>query len=414
MATINLKAYNYSPDFKNESLINRGNNLIKDVKLKNIEGFEHFGFHELALNFSNFNVDELSNFVRLIKKQEIKEILIMTTSKIIDNYQAGNDFLFKYDLLKKYKLKFNFINVDNYEQDYYAKFEEYKKKFEQKGIALMFGSFTKFSEEAINFIKLLMNHFQLNQGYYRALERVFLISKESLEKQLEFLSIPLQNRLISPNILSNNFAFFSEINMLLLLLQGANINDLSEGYSSGCTNWLSSNLEQNKAFQYAYIRYSLKGDRKNDLLIGTDERFKGILKLYSTINNSQYLKSNNVTMHAIFSQDIYTYGQYLIDNNRNFFASIFSIENEKIDFRISDEINNTQDGLENLKDNRISSYYKVAKKGYLTTLSNVASLPVFDISLESSNELNLGYLVGFLYWSYIFECYLNKLNPFNI
>ncbi|BAH69855.1 hypothetical protein MBIO_0590 [Mycoplasmopsis fermentans PG18] len=146
MATINLKAYNYSPDFKNESLINRGNNLIKDVKLKNIEGFEHFGFHELALNFSNFNVDELNNFVRLIKKQEIKEILIMTTSKIIDNYQAGNDFLFKYDLLKKYKLKFNFINVDNYEQDYYAKFEEYKKKFEQKGIALMFGSFTKFSE----------------------------------------------------------------------------------------------------------------------------------------------------------------------------------------------------------------------------------------------------------------------------
>ncbi|VDR41552.1 Glucose-6-phosphate isomerase [Mycoplasmopsis caviae] len=413
MATINLNAYNYSPDFKNESLVNRGKNLIRDIKLKNIEGFEHFGFHELALNFSNFNVRELNNFVKLITKQKIGEILILASGKIIENFNAGFNFLFEYDLLREHKIKFSFINIDNMSQDYYGIYEKIKDKFCQRNTGIILSSFNKFNEQTLNFVKLLMNYLQLNDGYYRALERVFLISKESLEKQLEFLHIPLQNRLISPNILSNNFSFFSEINMLLLILKGANINDLVEGYSSGCVSWLSGNLEQNKAFQYAYIRYCLKNDKKSDLLIGSDERFSGILKLYSSINNMRFLGSKHICMSATFSQDIYTYGQYLIDNNRNFFTSVFSLENEKIDFRISDEINNTKDGLESYKDNRISSYSKALQKGYLNTLSNVASLPVFSIELESGSELSLGYIVGFLYWSYIYECYLNKLNPFS-
>ncbi|MGV2393473.1 UNVERIFIED_CONTAM: hypothetical protein O8I53_11275 [Campylobacter lari] len=97
----------------------------------------------------------------------------------------------------------------------------------------MFIGNQNYSFKFITLIKMFINDLQLNLGYYNALDNCFIITKYTLEKQLNFLDIKEENKLIIPDILTNNYSFFSEYNMFLLLLKGADILGILEGYQEG-------------------------------------------------------------------------------------------------------------------------------------------------------------------------------------
>ncbi|WP_027120469.1 glucose-6-phosphate isomerase [Mycoplasmopsis lipofaciens] len=413
MFRMKLKGFNYYPDFKNESLVNQGKKIINGIKHKSLDGYENFGFHELALNFGDSNLKELHDFAKILVNNNIRDLIILTNTININNFKTGFQFLFKYDLLQKNKIKFHFINEDLETLNWFTTYNNLKHLISKKTTGVFICKFSKFNDLFFNFAKVIVNNFQQNIGYYRALEKIFLIGKETLEQQFEFLEISSKNRLVIPNILNNNYSFFSEINLLLLLLQGADLDELLEGYSSASDNFTGLDLEKNLAFQYGYIRYIQKKYRNTNLLIGNNKILKNCLALLSSFNNNLFIKNDIFTSEIIFNNEIYTYGQYLLDNNKNIYVTYFEIDAEKNDFRISDEIN-FDDGLIKLKESAISYYAKSVNDGVVATLTNIANIPLTRITIENNSEFSLGYLINFLYWSLIYECYLDKINPFVI
>ncbi|EGV00276.1 hypothetical protein [Mycoplasmopsis columbina] len=412
MNTIKLKTYNYYPDFNNENLKNRAINIINAIKNKTAIGYENFGFHELALNFNQSNVIEIEEFVQKFLDYQIEDLIVFSNSQSIDNFKMGENFLFENDLLKNSKINCHFFNNDGSINFWFEQLEEIKHLLAKETTAFLFASLTPFNSAFLNFLKYCCNIYQQNIGYYRALEKMFIVAKEEVEEQLINLKIEENNVLIVPNILHNHFAFFSKINLILLLTKGANISDLLEGYSIASQDFTSKDITINIAFQLGYINAELVKDNKIKFLIGASKNLEQSLLNISKLKNQLYLNNNIYTSYAIFPEDIYTYGQYLIDTNYHNNVTFFQIINEKTDFLISDEIN-LKDMNFKIKNNKLSEYSYQVNKSLINTLSNIASLPVSKITLTDNSEVTLGKFVALIYWEFIYQTYLLKTNPFN-
>ncbi|VEU75275.1 Glucose-6-phosphate isomerase [Mycoplasmopsis maculosa] len=412
MEQLSIKFYNYSPDFSNENLVKRSTNLFKDIKTKNVVGFENFGFHDLAMNFSYENYEELEKFSENIHSKEIKKVIIFCSSKDFANFNSANQFLFKNDLLKNQKIQYLFF-VDEEQYNYANLYQSFLELKNLKNIAFLFIGNTSYSQTFLNLIKLIINDFQINLGYYNALNNCYLISKNKLEKQLNFLDILEENKLIIPDILTNSYSLFSEYNMFLLLLKGADILGIYEGYQEGCRNWSYDDISKNESFQYAYVKHMIKKYSSFNLLISNNIIMHNTLSLQNSYISQLYSYRKYVSNYAIFPEDIYTYGQYILDNNKNLYVTYYSIKNEKFDYRLSDEINH-EDGLKKDDNNVISNFKFAGDNGVMDVLANIATVPSCLINLKDNSEYNYGILISFIYWSLIYEAYLDKINPFGV
>ncbi|QSF13693.1 glucose-6-phosphate isomerase [Mycoplasma sp. Mirounga ES2805-ORL] len=410
MNKIELNTYNYSPDFKNDSLIKRGQSIIQGIKNKKLDGFEHLGFHELIMNFTEKNTSHLYDLVKLMVKYKIEDLFIFTNNNLFNTYKIGEDFLFKYDLLANKKIRFHFFNENDGIERCLEKFTDLKDKISFNKIGFFIASNEKFEDYFINFIKLVFNNYQLKNGYYQTLNKTFFAVKEIIEKQLNFLNVLEENKIIIPKIMHNDYSFFNEGTLILLLIKGANIKNIIEGYSAACVNFVSDNLLDNTAFQYAYIRYQIIKKNSINAMIGTSEYLSRFLNESSKlINNVFDLKS--YSFGTIYPREMYTYGQYLIDNVEDLFVTMFSINHEKTDYRMTDDISNS-DFLTKINESKISSYQNLIKDGIITTMNNIAQIPICKVTIPDGSEFSLGMLICFIYWSIIYEAHLNKVNPF--
>ncbi|WP_029513822.1 hypothetical protein [Mycoplasmopsis primatum] len=413
MERLDLKFINYSPDFKNESLNNRAINLLNDIRTKNVQGFEYFGFNDLALNFSQLNLNELTNFSNLINNQKITDIVIFCTNNDIQNFNIASGFLNSNDILKEYKIKYNFISNDEPEQ-WQKKYIQIKNSIlYQPTTAFLFIGQSKYNEPFVEFIKLIMNKIQIHFGYYRALEKCFLISKQVLEKQLNFLDIEEKNKIIMPNILTTNYSFFAESNLFLLLLKGCDLLGIVEGYGSAYQFFSSEKIDENIAFQYAYVRSVLSKNLRYHMLTSNDNILNNSLVLWMNMSNYYYKKKNVFSYYTSYPNTIYTYGQFILDNNKSLYITYCQFLNEKLDYQLSDELN-SNDGLEDYNISKLSQFRQSSDNGLIETLTNVVSTPFCVLSILDNSAISLGSFIAFIYWSWIYECYLDKINPFEL
>ncbi|MCT4469397.1 glucose-6-phosphate isomerase [Mycoplasma sp. HS2188] len=413
MSKLEIKAYNYHPDFSNESLIKKGVDILREIKFKTIDGFEYFGFHELALNFGQNNTNELNNFAKNIIYNNCKNIVIFCDTRTKNNFQSAHNFVLKNDVLVDKKIQFFFICDDEPFQNWFNIFEYLKVDIDFSVTSLILSKMNKFSNKFIEFIKIFYNFVQQNYGYYNTLNKSFFVGREIAEKSIKFLDIEENNILITPDILHHRFAFFNEINLLLMLIKGININEVLQGYTTATLDFVSENIKNNYAFQYAYMCSVLKKERKHNLLIGSSPEFSEIFGLYSRMSNEKDLKSEKWTNSIIFPNDIYTYSPYTLGMASTYFATFFKFEKFKNDYRISPELS-FNDGVPKLEQNRLSQFTKISNLGIATTLSEVINVPTIEIKLIENNESVLGMLICFLYWAIVFEAYLNKQNPFEL
>ncbi|QBF34962.1 glucose-6-phosphate isomerase [Mycoplasmopsis phocirhinis] len=413
MPKLTIKPHNYYPDFTNESLVKKGVDILKEIKFKTIDGFEHFGFHELALNFGLNNTNELNEFAKNVIKHNCENIIIFSDTRTKNNFESAYNFVLRNDILFKHKIKFFFVCEDDAIQNWFSFFQYSKKNINLANTAFILSKMNKFNNKFIEFIKIFYNFVQQNFGYYKTLNNSFFVGRENAEKTIKFLNIEEKNILITPDILHHRFAFFNEINLLLMLIKGLNINEILQGYTVATLDFVSENIKNNFAFQYAYICSVIKKERKQNLLIGSSPEFIDIFALYSRMNNEKDFKNNKWTNSIIFPNDIYTYSTYSLGMNSAYFATFVKFDKFKNDYRISPELS-FDDGVPKLQQNRLSQFTNISNNGIVTTLSEIINIPLVQINLAENNESVLGTFICFLYWSIIYESYLNKQNPFEL
>ncbi|WP_041103165.1 hypothetical protein [Mycoplasmopsis californica] len=413
MSKLLLKAYNYYPDFSNENIAKIGTEIIDGIKFKTVDGFENFGFHELALNFSNQNIEEIKKLAKNIVSTKTTDIIIFTDLRTEQNYRSGYEFVYSNDLLLENKIRFHFILSDSPQYVWFQRFESLKTHLNWETTSFIFAKLHTFNTEFIEYIKIILNYLQQHHGYWRTLNKSYLIGKENVELQLDFIEISENNKLISPNILEPRYAFFAEINLLLLFLKGVDIAKVLQGYVSGSNDFTSNLIGLNQALQYAYICSILANDKKRSLLISSDPAINSVLTLYSKLKNEQYINKNRLCATMQFPEHIYTYAPYTIAMSNIYYATFVQLNSQRHDYRITPELS-INDGVDKFKQNRLSEFNHRNNDGIVTTLSSVANVPLAHIILEQNGEIELGILVAFFYWSNIFEAYLNKINPFEI
>lgn len=93
------------------------------------------------------------------------------------------------------------------------------------------------------------------------------------------------------------------------------------------------------------------------------------------------------------------------------YISFYKLKNEKIDYRLSDEIH-FNDGLNSYPFTKLSDFNKSANVGIQEIFTNILGMPYCLITVEDNSEYSLGALIAFVYWSFIYLCMLSNTNPF--
>lgn len=406
MKKFTLKTYNSYIDFSNEELKKRSTNLIKKIKIKDVKNFEIFNFHDLASNFNEQILQYLYDFTSMIYQQKIETLIVFANDKTINNFLASHNFLTKNSLDTKNKIEIIFLNESETSFVLHEKLQYIKKIMKTKNIGLLFSDFKKNNIDFINFAKHLINILQINYGYYNFKKNIFIVGKEKYENQFSFLNIVEKNILIIPNILPNDFSFFSEINLFLLLIDNVNIEEVLEGYRQGSQEWLNVKLDKNLAFQYAYIiNHLISKNEKNIIINATNQQYlKHSLKTLSENRNLLY-RGSIFSLNFSYPNDFFTYGQHLIENNSNLILTNFIVENENIDYKISDDIIN-EDNLKELWSNNLSWVNEKSIEVTNDILVNIGNNCMIKIVLEDNSNISLGIFISFIYWSFIFEKFL--------
>ncbi|NEU03174.1 glucose-6-phosphate isomerase, partial [Escherichia coli] len=78
------------------------------------------------------------------------------------------------------------------------------------------------------------------------------------------------------------------------------------------------------------------------------------------------------------------------------YISFYKLKNEKIDYRLSDEIH-FSDGLNQYTFTKISDFRKSANNGVQEILTNILGMPYCLISIDDNSEYSLGAIIAFLY-----------------
>ncbi|WP_029906275.1 hypothetical protein [Mycoplasmopsis opalescens] len=413
MKRIKFKSYNYYPDFSNEIIINNCLELVNNINRKAVNGFEHFSFHELALNFSNENVKEINEFAQKIVSDNTTDLLILASDRLISNYLAAEKILFSDDVLAENKIQFHFINCDLSPEYILKKHEKIIDLLLYKNTKILIASLTEFSDWIMNYFKNILNIMQRKLGYYNALNKIFLVSNVAVENQFEFASLTLENCMIIPSILHERFSFFAENNMLLLLLKGADISQIHDGYFSASQEWLLNKVDKNIIYQIAYISSFLRKKTDKCFVVSLANSLEGISFMHAQLQNELFMqKFKNFSIDINFTREIETYGQTLLQDSKKYFAWTFDSHDEHFDYRISPDVYN-DDGVPTSDQGRLSNIKRKMNQGILNTLVNVAGATILHLEVNVPNELSLGALICVLYWSTIYECYINGINPYD-
>lgn len=408
MKKIEFELHNFYPDFMNQNVIKKGKDLIKNIKTKNVNNFEIFCFHELAANFDNENLIPSNVIASNIFNHQFDYIFVCSSQKIENNFSLAFNFLFNENILSNYKSKLIFLNESESLNSINNKIAYFKNMISNKKIGLILLGHKSFSNNFFNICKHLINIMQIEYNYYNAIDSIFLIGKQSFENQFSFVGIKENNTLIVPNILPDNYSFFSETNLVLLLLQGVDLDELFEGYRQGSQEWTSLNLQDNYAFQYAYSHIFCFNENKKIFINITNRQYvKNILAEMSVLKN-HYYNNKAISVEYTYPNDIDSFLQYSMDNNKKILLNSFVIENENYDYRLTDDVNeNDQLKPLQLNINSISLASKNILHDLIMSVSNIYSI---ELILKNNSSISLGYLMSFIYWSTLFEKYLLESN----
>lgn len=407
MKKINLKTFNFYPDFSNEELRKKSSALIKKIKIKDIDNFEIFNFHDLASNFDEEILKNVYEFGSEIYNQKIEDLIIVGNDKIFSNFNFAHNFLLKNNLLNDKKINLIFISENDSTVVLNEKIKYIKEIISLKKTGLVLMGFKKTTNEFFNFVKHLINLLQINIGYFNLHKSIFIIGKETFEEQFSYLKINEKNTLIVPNILPNTYSFFSEPNLFLLLLDNINIEEVLEGYRQGSLEWINNKITENFAFQYAYCLNFLTKEKEIIINLSNKYYLKNSLNEISKIRNGFY-NGKVISYSFTYPNDIFLIGQHLTENNKNILVSNFIVKNENVDYKISDDINN-EDNLKEYSSYTINFLSNMSDNIVNDLIVNIGSIPLIEIEIEDISNISLGIFISFLYWSSIFEKILLNL-----
>ncbi|WLP85882.1 hypothetical protein [Mycoplasma seminis] len=418
MALISIKP-NYYQDAESLEKENQiANETISKIKALNFDGSSFLGFDDIALNFGINGIERIIEFCNKLYKRKTNTLIIWTSKYNELAIKACLEFIFgKSDFHKDKKIELVFINEQLPQDIVSNKINYYLRENEQENISLLFLDSLGYSDNQQKAISNFISKFNYHSSEFLIKKSIYFIGRKMIFGKVNNISIPRENTFFVSNDIHPQYALLSEIGLILLATQGINIEKVIAGYTEANKQILKSDIYFNVALKYAlYLNENLKPNNASgfvNLNIAYD-LFLNNLTAYASYTFSFISKANKISnTSALFPNEISSWAENILSGPNNKFITFWTLNQRFFDYQLSSNIEN-DDLIDQLKSYTMNQFKDKSYDVFLNYLNSFNDdVNSIELKIENNSEEALGELISLIYWSKIFYCVMNDINPFN-
>lgn len=219
---------------------------------------------------------------------------------------------------------------------------------------------------------------------------------------------------IIPDDVGGRYSVLTPVGLLPIAVSGADITAMMEGAAAARTDFGTSELKNNIAYQYAAVRNVLYNKGKTiEMLINYEPGLQYFSEWWKQLFGESEGKDQKgiYPSSANFSTDLHSLGQYVQEGRRDIFETIVKVDKPRHELVIEAEENDL-DGLNYLAGQTIDFVNNKAFEGTLLAHTD-GGVPNLIVSIPEMNEYTFGYLVYFFEKACAISGYLLGVNPFD-
>lgn len=219
---------------------------------------------------------------------------------------------------------------------------------------------------------------------------------------------------VIPDNVGGRYSVFTAVGLLPIAASGADIDELMAGAATAREAYMSENLEENEAYQYAALRNILyRKGKDTELLVNYEPSLQYFCEWWKQLFGETEGKDQKgiYPSSANFSTDLHSLGQFIQEGRRNIFETVLHVEQPRESLSIPEMAENL-DGLAYLQGRDMNDVNEKAYEGVL--LAHIdGDVPNFVLNLKDMSARTLGEMMYFFELAAGISGYLNAINPFN-
>ena len=219
---------------------------------------------------------------------------------------------------------------------------------------------------------------------------------------------------IIPDDVGGRYSVLTPVGLLPIAVSGADITAMMEGAAAARTDFSTSELKNNIAYQYAAVRNVLYNKGKTiEMLINYEPGLQYFSEWWKQLFGEGEGKDQKgiYPSSANFSTDLHSLGQYVQEGRRDIFETIVKVDKPRHELVIEAEENDL-DGLNYLAGQTVDFVNNKAFEGTLLAHTD-GGVPNLIVTIPEMNEYTFGYLAYFFEKACAISGYLLGVNPFD-
>lgn len=218
-----------------------------------------------------------------------------------------------------------------------------------------------------------------------------------------------------PDDIGGRYSVFTAVGLLPLALLNVDIEALMKGVKRAYEDLLTSDLNQNPAYQYAVARRILdNAGYKAEMFVSYHLQLMMVAEWWKQLFGESEGKDGLgiLPTSACFSTDLHSLGQFIQEGKKMLFETLLLIDDMPLDITFPHD-DEDLDNMNYLAGKQVSWVNEMAMRGTLSAHSEVGSVPNILISLKDNSAESFGYMIYFFFKACGMTCYLLDINPFN-
>ncbi len=269
------------------------------------------------------------------------------------------------------------------------------------------------TEPAVAF-RVFREYLEKQYGEKEAAERIYCTTDKARGTLKQLADEKGYECFVIPDDVGGRFSVLTAVGLLPIAASGADIDKLMAGAAAAREEYSNPVFSENSCYQYAAVRNALyRKGKEIELFVSYEPRFAMMNEWLKQLFGESEGKDQKGLFPAsvIFSTDLHSMGQYIQDGRRSLFETVISLKNAGEDLVIKEEASNA-DGLNFLAGKPMSYVNEKAFEG--TVLAHTdGGVPNLVISVDNTDEENLGRLIYFFEKACAVSGYLLGVNPFD-
>ena len=219
---------------------------------------------------------------------------------------------------------------------------------------------------------------------------------------------------VIPDDIGGRYSVLTAVGLLPIAVSGGDIEEMMKGAAQARTDFGSSELQENAAYQYAAVRNVLYNKGKTiEMLINYEPGLQYFSEWWKQLFGESEGKDQKgiFPSSANFSTDLHSLGQYVQEGRRDLFETIIKVEEARHEL-IIEGADTDLDGLNYLAGKSIDFVNNKAFEGTMLAHTD-GGVPNLIVTIPKMDDYTFGYLAYFFEKACAMSGYLLGVNPFD-